>query len=146
MGFDQALAISISGVEAQRRTMELISSNLANISTTRTLLGGPYRRKIAVLSEKPLSFDSALTEAQLRLGGNAAGGVEVSDVVEDNAPFQKVYNPGHPDADAAGFVQMPNVNMSKEMVDMMMTSRIYEANITAFNATKKMMQDTLTIQ
>jgi flagellar basal-body rod protein FlgC len=147
MGFDQALEISVSGVEAQRRTMELISSNLANINTTRTLYGGPYRRKIAVLSEKPLSFDGELTRAQLRLYGSAAaGGVEVSDVIEDNTPFQKVYNPGHPDADASGYVDMPNVNMSDEMVDMIMTSRLYEANITAFNATKKMMQDTLGIQ
>jgi flagellar basal-body rod protein FlgC len=146
MGFNQALEISVSGVEAQRRTMELISSNLANISTTRTAYGGPYRRRVAVLSEKPLSFDSQLSAAQLRLYGAGAGGVEVSDVVEDNTPFQKVYNPGHPDADANGFVQMPNVDMSNEMVDMVMTSQLYTANITAFNATKKMMQDTLTIQ
>ncbi|MFA5113944.1 MAG: flagellar basal body rod protein FlgC [Candidatus Margulisiibacteriota bacterium] len=145
MGFDQALDISVTGVEAQRRTMELISANLANINTTRTVFGGPYRRKIAVLNEKPLSFVTELANAQLRLY-RGAGGVEVSDIVEDNTPFQKVYNPGHPDADADGYVQMPNVNMSTEMVDMIMVSRIYEANITAFNATKKMMQDTLSIQ
>ncbi|MCU0641388.1 MAG: flagellar basal body rod protein FlgC [Candidatus Margulisbacteria bacterium] len=148
MGFDDALEISVSGVEAQRRTMELISSNLANISTTRTAFGGPYRRKIAVLGEKQISFDQALGEAQLRLTGTAGGngGVAVLDVVEDSSPLPKVYNPGHPDADENGYVQMPNVNMSNEMIDMIMTSRLYEANITAFNATKKMMQDTLAIQ
>lgn len=142
MGFDQALEISVSAIEAQRRTMELISQNLANISTTRTIYGEPYRRKIAVLSEKPLSFSQELFKAELRLGG---GGVEVTDIVEDQTPFQKVYHPGHPDADAQGFVSMPNVNLSNEMVDLVYTSRLYEANITAFNATKKMMQDTLQI-
>jgi flagellar basal-body rod protein FlgC len=146
MGFDQALDISVSGIEAQRRTLELISSNLANINTTRTVYGGPYRRKIAVLSEKTLSFDQVLAQTQLRTNSAAAGGVEVSDVVEDNTPFQKVYKPGHPDADANGYVQMPNVDMSTEMVDLIMASRLYEANITTFNATKKMMQDTLQIQ
>ena len=140
MGLDQALEISVSAIEAQRRTMELISSNLANINTTRTIFGGPYRRRIAVLKEKPLSFAEELALAELKLKG---GGVEVAEVVEDQTPFQKVYNPGHPDADAQGFVSMPNVNLSTEMVDMIYTSKLYEANITAFNATKKMMQDTL---
>lgn len=142
MGFDQALEISVSAIEAQRRTMELISSNLANINTTRTIFGGPYRRKIAVLSEKPIAFEDELSKAQMRLYGSS-GGVEVADVAEDQTPFQKVYNPGHPDADAQGFVSMPNVNLATEMVDMVFTSKLYEANITAFNATKKMMQDTL---
>jgi flagellar basal-body rod protein FlgC len=93
-----------------------------------------------VLGEKQLSFADALSSAQTKLG---AGGVEVSEVAEDAAPFQKVYNPGHPDADAAGYVSLPNVNYSTEMVDMIYVGRLYEANITAFNATKKMMQDTL---
>ena len=144
MGIDQALEISVSGIEAQRRTMELIASNLANINTTRTAFGGPYRRRFAVLGEKPLSFSEELSRAELRFLGKG-GGVEVVDVIEDKTPFQKVYNPGHPDADAQGFVSMPNVNLSNEMVDMIYTSKLYEANITAFNATKKMMQDTLQI-
>lgn len=142
MGLDNAMDISVSGIEAQRRTMELISSNLANITTTRTALGGPYRRKIAVLSENPLSFNEELSKAELKLFGTP-GGVRVDDVVEDQTPFQKVYNPSHPDADEQGFVSMPNVNLSNEMVDMVYVSRLYEANITAFNATKKMIQDTL---
>jgi flagellar basal-body rod protein FlgC len=143
MGLNRAMDISISGIEAQRLTLELIASNLANISTTRTIYGEPYRRRIAVLSEKPISFAQELSKAERKLGG---GGVEVLDVVQDTAPFQKVYKPGHPDADAQGFVSLPNVNLSTEMVDLMYTSRLYEANITAFNASKKMMQDTLQLQ
>lgn len=142
MGLDRAMDISVSGIEAQRIAMELIASNLANINTTRTIYGGPYRRRIPVLSEMPLSFPEQLTSAQLKL----SGGVEVKDVVEDSSPFQKVYKPGHPDADAEGFISLPNVNLSDEMVDMIYVSRLHEANITAFNASKKMMQDTLQIQ
>lgn len=140
MVLNPALAISVSAIEAERRTMELISSNIANINTTRTIAGGPYRRKIAVLYEKPLSFDAELEKAEQKY---LSGGVEVADVLEDQTPFQKVYNPGHPDADSQGYVLMPNVNLANEMVDLTFNSRLYEANITAFNATKKMMQDTL---
>jgi flagellar basal-body rod protein FlgC len=146
MGLDQALEISVSGIEAERRTMELISSNIANISTTRTVYGGPYRRKIAVLGEKPLTFAQELSRAEGKLVNTLSGGVEVVDVVDDQTPFQKVYKPGHPDADAQGFVTMPNVNLSDEMVDMIYVSKLYEANINAFNATKRMVTDTLTIQ
>jgi flagellar basal-body rod protein FlgC len=146
MGLNRAMDISLSGIEAQRLTMELISSNLANINSTRTVYGGPYRRRIPVLSEKSLSFAEELSAAEHRLLGAGGGGVEIADVVEDMSPFQKVYNPGHPDADAQGFVSLPNVNLSTEMVDLVYTSKLYEANITAFNATKKMMQDTLQLQ
>ena len=111
MGLNQALEISVTGVQAQRITMELIASNLANINTTRTIYGEPYRRRIAVLGEKPLSFSQELARAQLRLF-RRGGGVEVIDVVEDTAPFPKAYKPGHPDADAEGFVSLPNVNLS----------------------------------
>jgi flagellar basal-body rod protein FlgC len=140
MGLNRAMDISVSGIEAQRITMELIASNLANINTTRTVYGGPYRRRVPVLSEKSISFAEELSRAERKLYG---GGVEVTEVVEDSSPFQKVYKPGHPDADEQGFVSLPNVDMSTEMVDLMYSSRLYEANITAFNATKKMMQDTL---
>ena len=142
MGFNNALNISVSGIEAQRLTMELIASNLANINTTRTVYGGPYRRRMPVVMEKQVSFHDELSRAEAKLS-SGSGGVEVIDVVEDTTPFQKVYKPGHPDADENGFVSLPNVNYSNEMVDLMYTSRLYEANITAFNATKKMMQDAL---
>lgn len=142
MGIDQAMEISISGINANRIHMEVISSNLANINTTRTLQGGPYRRKIPVFGEKPLEFSEELTSAERKL----SGGIEVKDIVEDRGPLQKVYNPGHPDADSDGFVSLPNVSMSKEMVDMVYVSKLYEANIVAYNATKKMAQETLQIQ
>ena len=142
MGLMQAFDISVSGIDAQRTHMEIIASNLANINSTRSILGGPYRRRIPIFAEEPLAFGEALRRAEARLAG---GGVKVADVGYDMAPFQKVYNPGHPDADAEGFVSLPNVSMSKEMVDLVYASRLYEANITVFNATKKMAQDTLLI-
>ena len=86
-----------------------------------------------------------MSKAELKYSGEL-GGVEVVDVVEDQTPFQKVYNPGHPDADEQGFVRMPNVNLAKEMTDMTEISRLYEANIVAFNATRKMGSDLLQIQ
>ena len=141
---NQAFDISVSAINSERLHMELISSNIANANTTRTLTGDPYRRRIAVMSEKPLrSFAEELAYARLKVEG---GGVEVSEVVEDQTPFQRVFNPGHPDADSQGYVNMPNVDLAREMVDMVYASKLYEANITAFNATKKMMQDTLQIQ
>lgn len=145
MGLIRAMDISVSGINAQRLTMELIASNIANINTTRTVYGGPYRRRIPVLAEKSVSFADELSRAERSLA-MGEGGVEVLDVVEDSAPFQKVYKPGHPDADPQGFVSLPNVDLSEEMVNMVYTQRLHEANITAFNATKKMMQDTLQIQ
>lgn len=145
MGLIRAMDISVSGINAQRLTMELIASNIANINTTRTVYGGPYRRRIPVLAEKSVSFADELSRAERSLT-MGEGGVEVLDVVEDAAPFQKVYKPGHPDADPQGFLSLPNVNLSEEMVNMIYTQRLHEANITAFNATKKMMQDTLQIQ
>ena len=143
MGLNEALDISVSGINAERSHMELISSNIANINTTRSITGGSYRRKVAVFSETPLSFEEELTYAEKKILG---GGVEVAEIVEDKSPFNRVYNPSHPDADAQGFVNMPNVDLSKEMVDMVSSSKLYEANITAYNVTKKMMQDTLQIQ
>lgn len=142
MGLDQAFDISISGINANRIHMEVISSNLANINTTRTLQGGPYRRKIPIFGEKPLEFKEALGTAEKKL----SGGIELTEIAEDSTPFQKVFNPGHPDADSEGFVSLPNVSMSKEMVDMVYVSKLYEANITAYNATKRMAQETLQIQ
>ena len=137
----QSFDISVSGVNADRVWMENIASNLANINSTRSIYGGPYRRRVTVFAEQPLAFGEALRRAEARMAG---GGV-VADVAEDPTPFQKVYNPGHPDADADGFVSLPNVSMSKEMIDLAYASRLYEANITVFNATKKMAQDTLLI-
>ncbi|MFH1361191.1 MAG: flagellar basal body rod protein FlgC [bacterium] len=145
MGLNEAMDINVSGIEAQRIAMELIASNIANINTTRTVYGGPYRRRVAVLSDRGLTFDGELDLAESRLN-RKGGGVEVVDIVEDTAPFPKVYQPGHPDADREGFLALPNVNLATEMVGLTYTQRLYEANITAFNASKKMMQDTLQLQ
>ncbi|PIS29990.1 flagellar basal body rod protein FlgC [Candidatus Saganbacteria bacterium CG08_land_8_20_14_0_20_45_16] len=143
MSLSDAMNISVSGVEAERRVLELIASNLANINTTRTASGGPYRRLEAVISERPFVDELAKAEGRLAERG---GGVEVTDVVEDPSPFQRVYRPGHPDADAQGFVSLPNVDLSKEMVDLVYVSRLYEANITVFNALKKSQQDLMQLQ
>ena len=144
MGLDRAFDISVSGLDAARMQQEIVASNLANIDATRTSTGGPYRRQILILGEKQLAFSDILeSEMQKAYRGKLSGGVEVVDIMDDPTPFQKVYKPGHPDADAEGYVSMPNVSMAKEMVDMVYASKLYQANIMAFNATKKMAQDTL---
>ena len=141
MSINDSFDISSSAIDANRIRLEIIASNLANMDSTRSIDGGPYRRKIPVIGEKPISFSEELMRAQGKLGG----GVEVITIMDDATPFQKVYNPGHPDADENGFVSLPNVSMSKEMVDLVYISKLYEANITAFNVAKKMAQDTLQI-
>ena len=142
MGLVQAMDISVSGINAGRKHVEIIASNLANISTTRSIEGGPYRRKIPVFAETSLTFAEELSRSEQKVG---TGGVQMVDVVSDPTPLQKVFNPSHPDADAYGFVSLPNVDMSKEMVDLVYASKLYEANITVFNATKKMAQETIQI-
>ena len=129
-----------SGLAAQRAKLDVVTSNLANVSTTRTPEGGPYRKKTIAFAAENVkgNFDSTMN--------GAVQSVKVDEVKEDPNSIKRVYDPGHPDADAQGFVSMPNVNLSTEMVDLVYTSKVYEANITAFNATKKMMQDTLQIQ
>lgn len=126
-------SIAGSGLEAQRVRMDVIASNLANAQTTRTPEGGPYRRRDVLFVTTPAlpgTFQSAL-EAALRQ-------VQVSRVVEDPRPFPEIYQPGHPDADERGYVQLPNVNILEEMVNLMAASRAYEANITILNTTKAM--------
>ena len=136
MDLDAAFMISASGLNAQKERLNVISSNLANVESTRTPEGGPYRRKDVIFSANTPgnSFGNALSSAN----ANAQQGVEVSDVISDSRPFKQVYNPQHPDADASGYVLYPNVNPMEEMVNMISASRSYEANVTAFNATKNM--------
>jgi len=147
MGLDNAFDISISGINAERLHMELIASNIANISTTKTADGGVYRRKVLSYTEKPVTFQDVLSKAEGEIEKRSYGGGVTAKVTEDTFnPLQKIYNPGHPDADENGFVTLPNVSLSTEMTDLVYTSRLYEANITAFNATKKMGQEALQIQ
>lgn len=136
MSLDQAFAISASGLDAQRARLAVISSNLANVQSTRTPEGGPYRRRDVVFSAAPVGerFDAALSQHL----EDAERGVEVSAVVVDPRPFKTLFDPSHPDADADGYVRYPNVNPMEEMVNMMSALRSYEANVTALNATKTM--------
>lgn len=133
--------ISASGLSAERLRMDTISSNIANISTTRTADGGPYRRKIAVFQE---NFDNVLDEKTGKSEKKLLG-VRASNIQEDQSPFEEKYDPGNPDADANGYVKMPNVNILSEMADMMASTRAYEANVTAINDEKGMFTKALEI-
>lgn len=139
MAFLSSMNISASAMTAQRMRLDVASENIVNIDTTRTQAGGPYRRKIVVLEEKPSdNFRRVLLNAAGRGRQGGRGGVQVAEIVEDPSDLKAVYNPNHPDADADGYVMMPNVDLIKETVDSMSATRSYEANITAFNALKTM--------
>ena len=145
MAFLSSFDISASGMSAQRIRMDVAAENIANIDTTRTQAGGAYRRKDVVF-ESYGSFDDAMRRAS-RGQGFAGGraGVRVAGIIEDDREMKRVYNPEHPDADADGFVTMPNVDLLKETVDSMSAARSYEANVTALNAMKLMAQKALDI-
>ena len=134
MDFLTTLHISSTGLTAQRTAMNVIAVNLANVNTTRTPQGIPYRRKVTLMEPQPLdNFDAALS-AQTEV----LSGVRVGDIVEEKTPFRQVYQPGHPDANEMGYVSYPNVNVVTETTNMMFARRAYEANVTAISSTKKM--------
>lgn len=141
MDFFTALQISSSGMTAERKRMNLISGNIANVNSTRTPEGGPYKRKDAVFTASPLQEGKSFSSALQKAGGPR--GVEVSQVVEDQNPPRLVFDPQHPDANPQGYVQMPNVNVVEEMSDMIVATRAYEANVTAAQAAKSMALKTL---
>jgi flagellar basal-body rod protein FlgC len=142
-----SLDISASALSAERLRMDVTAENLANAQSTRTANGGPYRRKEVVTEAAGGGgFASALASARGGAGGSgggAEGGVRVSAIVEDQTPNRLVYDPGHPDANAQGYVSMPNVNPVTEMVDLISASRSYEANVTAMQTSKQMFTKTL---
>lgn len=148
MNFSNSFSISASALTAQRLRMDVISSNIANAETTRARISNgefvPYRRKVVVMEPQKNSFDNIL---QSQMGNNSGigQGVKVGAIKEDQAPLKPVYNPTHPDANAEGYVYMPNVDITKEMVDMISASRSYEANVTALNASKAMVMKALEI-
>ncbi len=144
MDFLEILNTSAAGLSAQRFRMKLIASNLANVNTTHTAEGGPYRRKDPVFAAVPASepFGRML---QKRLGNGELTEVKVIAVREDDRPPILKYDPGHPDADSRGYVAMPNINVIEEMVNMISATRSYEANVTAVKATKDMALDALDI-
>jgi len=143
MGLFGSLDISASALSAERLRMDVTAENLANAQSTRTAAGGPYRRKEVVTEATGDSgFAGALAFARAS-GGGPQGGVRVSGIVEDQTPNRLVYDPSHPDANAQGYVSMPNVNPVTEMVDLITASRSYEANVTAMQTSKQMFTKTL---
>ncbi len=142
----RSFRISGSGMTAQRLRMDVIANNLANAQTTRTPEGGPYRRQAVVFV--PTHIPAAPEEGETRLvstarrisqrGDPASYGVEVAYITADRRAPRRVYEPGHPDAGADGYVNYPNVDIVTEITDMLAASRAYEANVTVFNAAKAM--------
>ena len=146
MGILNAFAISASGLTAERLRMDVISNNIANVNTTRTVEGGPYSRQRVIFEPRgektgsvfPYVFDKTKQAALFQ-------GVRVTGIVNDPTPPRMMYDPGHPDADKDGYVAMPNVNIVKEMVDMISATRSYEANVTSINSAKTMAAKALDI-
>lgn len=143
MDFFSSMRVSASGLDAQMKRMNTISSNIANAETTRTEEGGPYRRKDPVIAATPdrESFGEILTDAM----DEAVQGVQVVEVQQDQSAPRMVYNPNHPDANGEGYVAMPNINPVTEMANMISAQRSYEANVSAMNSAKQMAQKALDI-
>jgi flagellar basal-body rod protein FlgC len=138
------LEISASGLTAQRLRMDVTAENLANAQTTKGADGQPYRRKEVVLREVSQGGFGAQLTAAIGTGSKSRpGGVEVAEIAADQTAGKLVYDPSHPDANAQGYVQMPNVDTVTEMVDLIDSSRAYEANVTAMQASKQMFAKTL---
>jgi flagellar basal-body rod protein FlgC len=147
VGLFDAIDISGSALSAERLRMDVTAENLANAQTTRGANGQPYRRKDVVLEQSPEggSFGTVLSGAMGAAGSGPSqpSGVRVAGVVQDTTPNRMVYDPGHPDANAQGYVAMPNVDPVTEMVDLITASRAYESNVTAMQAAKTMFTKTL---
>ena len=139
MSLFSAISVGASGMAAQRARAELLVENLANAETTRTPGGGPYRRKDAVFESSEVSSPFAsIFDTQIQ-----GTGVAVSGIVTDSSEPERRYMPGHPDADADGYVAFPHVNPAEDMVDLMGAARGYEANVAAISAVKDMIQRSL---
>lgn len=138
MDFLLSLKISAAGLNAQRRRMDVIADNLSNIETTRTEAGGPYRRKMVVLGARQIEDFNTLYNLQIE-------GVQFDGIVEDQSPFRTSYNPSHPDADARGYLQKPNVDLVVEMTNMLMARRAFEANLAAVKSTRQLTMKALEI-
>jgi flagellar basal-body rod protein FlgC len=140
VGVFSAMEVAASGLSAERTRMNTIASNLANAKTTRTAEGGPYKRLDPVFQAVPLERSGVVNPL-----GNAVSTVQVSKVQQDTRDPMLVYEPGHPDADASGYVRYPNVNVVEEMVNMITASRAYEAGITSIESIKAMARSALAI-
>lgn len=142
-GIFSAFRIATSALTAQRLRMDVISNNVANAETTRTEEGGPYQRQqVVFVANQNNSFSSVLSSARSGIsiseGADSLAGVRVEEILTDDSPGNRVYDPNHPDADEKGFVTYPNVNLATEMTDMLSATRSYEANVTVFNSLKAM--------
>jgi len=139
MNFLLSLDLGSSGLRVQKRRMEIIAENLANIETTRTASGQPYRRKMLVVSTKDMGDDfGSILDMKIV-------GAQVEEIVNDMSPYKKIYNPGHPDADSDGYVYKPNVDLIVETTNMLMARRAFEANVGAIKITKQMILKALEI-
>jgi flagellar basal-body rod protein FlgC len=139
MSLFDSISVSASGLAAQRLRSEVLVENLANSETTRTPEGGPYRRKDVVFQTEPQTSPfAAVFQTELQ-----SVGVGVAEILEDARPPIKRYQPGHPDADAVGYVAYPNVNPAEDMVDLMSAARAYQANLAAVSAVKDMIQKSI---
>lgn len=146
MSIINSLRIGASALTAQRLRMDVIANNIANLETTRTARGGPYRAARVVFAPIARRVDPVLSASTRAAASNtAAGGLQVVGIVEDGTPPRMVYNPSHPDADADGYVAYPNIDLVTEMTDLLSATRAYEANVTALNAVKAMAAKALEI-
>ncbi len=138
MGFYDSIEVSASGLTADRLNMDVIANNIANANTTRTPQGGAFKRQLLIMAQK------AAAPGDDGANGNT-NGVEVQGIVSDQSPDRLVYNPSHPDADAQGYVHMPNVEVVKEMVDMIAASQAYQANVTAIQEARALSSQSMNI-
>ena len=141
MSVFNSMKINASGLTLERLKMDIASTNIANVNTTRTEEGGPYRRKEVVFQESLLNARNNITDQMEK----KSFGVKVTEIMEDDENFKIIYDPNHPDADEDGYVMMPNVNMVDEMISLIKTQRSYEANITALNTSKNILKKALEI-
>lgn len=140
MWFLKSMDVAASAMTAERLRLDVIANNIANAQTTRTSEGGPYRRQFVVFAPRSVEGELPGAAGERSANGN---GVKVAGIFRDQSAPKLVYNPGHPDADANGYVAMPNIDTVTEMVDMISASRAYEANVTAINEMKQMVMRTL---
>ncbi len=136
MSIFKSFGVNASGMTAERYRMDIISQNVANANTTRTEDGTPYRRKVVQFQEKGTDVTNFQTLLNKARGFDTGDGVKVSGVYEDQSDFTMVYDPSHPDANEDGYVLYPNVNIVTEMTNMIDAERAYQANATAFDASK----------
>ena len=142
MGLYSSIEVSASGLSAERLAMDVIANNLANVNTTRTPEGGSFKRQLVIFAQKqevdPNASLNPMDSSSNADPGKSRDGVEAVGIVNDPSPDRLVYDPTHPDADANGYVHMPNVDVVKEMVDMIAASRAYQANVSAIQEARSM--------